>query len=340
MITLGELADRLGLAFSGDAARELRSIAPLGAAKGDQVAFISNKKYLSQLAETRAGAVIVKPEWQDDCPVDCLLSEHPYVSFARTTQVFDDRPVPDSGVHATALIADEAQLGEGVSIGPGACIEPGVVLGEGVIIGAGVYIGHDTQIGDRTRVYPNAVIYHGVSIGSDCTIHSQTVIGADGFGFAPGPQGWEKICQLGAVLIGDRVDIGASCTIDRGALEDTVIADGVIIDDQVHVAHNCRIGKNTAIAGCTGIAGSTTIGENCTLAGAVGVSGHLEICDNVHLTGQTRVTKSITEPGSYSSGTPMAETREWGRNAVRFTQLDTLHKRIAALEKALNNKNG
>ena len=259
--------------------------------------------------------------------------------FDATITVTNFGPVPASGVHATALVADEATLGEGVSIGARACVEPGVVLGDGVIIGAGAYVGHDTQIGDRTQIYPNAVIYHRVKIGSDCTVHSQTVIGADGFGFAPGPEGWEKICQLGSVLIGDRVDIGASSTIDRGALEDTVIADGVIIDDQVHIAHNCRIGKNTAIAGCTGIAGSTTIGENCTLANAVGVSGHLEICDNVHLTGQARVTKSITEPGSYSSGTPLAETREWGRNAVRFTQLDALHKRLAALEKALQEKN-
>jgi len=339
MITLGELAGRLGLTFSGDADRTLSGIAPLGSAGDDQVAFISDKKYLPQLSETRAGAVILKPEWQEQCPVDCLVSERPYVSFAKTTQVFDNRPAVSAGVHASAQVSEDASLGTGVSIGPFACVEAGAVLGDGVVIGAGAYVGHDVMIGDRSRIYPHAVIYHSVKMGSDCSVHSHSVIGADGFGFAPGPEGWEKICQLGSVLIGDRVDIGASSTIDRGALDDTVIADGVIIDDQVHIAHNCRIGKNTAIAGCTGIAGSTTIGENCTLAGAVGVSGHLEICDNVHLTGQARVTRSISEPGSYASGTPLGETREWGRNAVRFTQLDKLHQRIAALEKALKNNN-
>jgi len=339
MITLGELADRLGLTFSGDATRLLSGIAPLGSAGADQLTFLSEKKYLPQLAESGAGAVILKTEWRDQCPVDCLLSERPYVSFARATQVFDNRPAPSLGIHGSAHVADNATLGAEVSIGPFACVEAGAVLGDGVVLGAGAYVGHNAVIGDRSHIYPSAVIYHSVIMGSDCTVHSHTVIGADGFGFAPGPEGWEKICQLGSVVIGDRVDIGASTTIDRGALADTVIADGVIIDDQVHIAHNCRIGKNTAIAGCVGIAGSTTIGANCTLAGAVGVSGHLEIADNVHLTGQSRVTRSLSEPGSYSSGTPLAESREWGRNAVRFTQLDKLHRRIAALEKALQNNN-
>ena len=164
-------------------------------------------------------------------------------------------------------------------------------------------------------------------------IHSHSVIGADGFGFALGPEGWEKIVQSGGVRIGDRVEIGACTSVDRGTLEHTVIADGVIIDNQVQIAHNCRIGKNTAIAGCTGLAGSTIIGANCTLAGGVGVVGHVEICDNVHVTGMTMVTRSITEPGSYSSGTPMTATRDWKRNAVRFSQLDSLQQRLASLEK-------
>ena len=338
MITLGELARRLELSFSGDGDKVLEGIAPLGSAGEHQVAFISDKKYLPQLAKTRAGAVILKPEWQQESPTDVMLSPQPYVSFARATQVFDDSPVPLPGVHETAQVDPSVTLGEGVSIGAYACVEADACLGDGVVIGAGAYVGHGAELGAGSRLHPKAVIYHGVVMGKNCTVHSHSVIGADGFGFAPGPDGWEKICQLGSVRIGDNVDIGANTTVDRGALDDTVIEDGVIIDNQVQIAHNCRIGKNTAIAGCTGIAGSTTIGANCTLAGAVGVSGHLEICDNVHFTGQSRVTRSITEPGSYSSGTPLGETREWGRNAVRFTQLNTLYQRITALEKALRGK--
>ena len=201
------------------------------------------------------------------------------------------------------------------------------------MLGANAYLGHDSHLGAGTLVHPNAVIYYDVRIGENCVVHSQTVLGADGFGFAPGPQGWEKISQLGGVRVGDGVEIGACTTIDRGALDHTIIEDGAIIDNLVQIAHNCRIGKNTAIAGCTGLAGSTIIGANCTLAGGVGVVGHVEICDNVHVTGMTMVTKSITEPGSYSSGTPMTATNEWKRSAVRFSQLDSIQHRLVALEK-------
>ncbi|HEY7776516.1 MAG TPA: UDP-3-O-(3-hydroxymyristoyl)glucosamine N-acyltransferase, partial [Kineobactrum sp.] len=188
-------------------------------------------------------------------------------------------------------------------------------------------------IGAGSRLYPGAVLYHGVQLGEQCTIHSQAVLGADGFGFAPDGAGWQKIHQLGGVRLGNRVEVGACTTIDRGALEDTVVEDGAIIDNLVQIAHNCHIGKNTAIAGCTGLAGSTIIGANCTLAGGVGVVGHVEICDGVHVTGMTMVTKSITEPGSYSSGTPMSATRDWKRSAVRFTQLDSIQRRLTDLEK-------
>jgi UDP-3-O-[3-hydroxymyristoyl] glucosamine N-acyltransferase len=203
----------------------------------------------------------------------------------------------------------------------------------GAVVGANVYLGHNSRLGAATRVFPGAVIYHDVHVGENCVIHSQAVLGADGFGFAPGPSGWEKICQLGGVRIGDGVEIGACTTVDRGALDHTVIEDGAIIDNLVQIAHNCRIGKNTAIAGCTGLAGSTIIGANCTLAGGVGVVGHVEICDDVHVTGMTMVTKSITQPGSYSSGTPMARTGNWKRSAVRFSQLESIQKRLAAVER-------
>lgn len=336
--TLAALADALELDYKGDGERLLQSLAPLALAGPGQLSFLASKKHLAQLKTSQAGAVIIHPELAEHAPCDCLLSTNPYASFAKATQQFDNRPPVVAGVHPSAVVAPSVVMGEGVSIGPNAVIEDGVVLGDKVILGAGVYVGQGSAIGARTRIHPNAVIYYGITIGEDCTIHSQSVIGSDGFGFAPTGNGWEKICQLGGVRIGNKVEIGASTTIDRGALDDTVLADGVIVDNQVQIAHNCKIGKNTAMAGCTGLAGSTIIGENCTLAGAVGVSGHLEICDNVHLTGQARVTKSINEPGSYSSGTPLASTRDWGRNAVRFNQLEALNQRLKALEKALQSR--
>jgi UDP-3-O-[3-hydroxymyristoyl] glucosamine N-acyltransferase len=337
--TLGELARRFGLTCSGNADRRITGLATLANAGPQDLAFLANRKYLPQLSQTGAAAVVLHPDLADQCPIDCLLSEAPYVAFARLTHLFDRAPAPTPGVNQSAVVSPEAEVHPEASVGPHAVIEAGAVIGPGAVIGAGVYIGHDSRIGAGTRVYPNAVIYHDVHVGEGCVIHSQAVLGADGFGFAPGEEGWEKICQLGGVRIGDRVEIGACTTVDRGALDHTVIEDGAIIDNLVQVAHNCRIGKNTAIAGCTGLAGSTIIGANCTLAGGVGVVGHVEICDNVHVTGMTMVTKSITEPGSYSSGTPMTPTREWKRSAVRFSQLDSMHQRLAALEKQRTDQN-
>lgn len=336
MLTLGEVAARLDLELVGDPAAPIAGLASLASATDQDLTFITSRKRLGALGSTAAAAVILKPEWQRDCPVACLLAADPYLAYARASRLFDRQVTPDYRVHPSAIIATGVHLGASVVIGPGVVIEDGVVIADEVVIDAGVFIGANSRIGARTHLYPHVVLYHGVSIGDDCRIHAGTVIGADGFGYAPGPDGWERIAQLGGVQLGHRVEVGACSTIDRGALDDTVIDDGVIIDNQVQIAHNCRVGKNTAIAGCVGIAGSTTIGENCTLAGAVGVSGHLDICDNVHLTGQARVTRSIDSPGTYSSGTTLAPTREWARNAVRFTQLDTLERRLAALENAVS----
>lgn len=336
MLTLGEVAARLGLELVGDPDTSVEGLASLASASSQDLTFITSRKRLSALKSTSAAAVILKPEWRLDCPISCLLAEDPYLAYARASRLFERRGTPERRVHPTADIAAGVMLGKSISIGPGVVIEAGVCIADEVVVEAGVFIGADTRIGARSHLYPHVVIYHGVRVGDDCRIHAGAVIGADGFGYAPGPDGWEKIAQLGGVWLGDRVEVGACATIDRGALDDTVIGDGVIIDNQVQIAHNCRVGKNTAIAGCVGIAGSTTIGENCTLAGAVGVSGHLEICDNVHLTGQARVTRSITVPGSYSSGTTLAPTREWARNALRFAQLDTLEGRLSTLEKIVS----
>tara|TARA_R110001599_G_scaffold353463_1_gene593045 strand:+ start:92849 stop:93874 length:1026 start_codon:yes stop_codon:yes gene_type:complete len=332
MFSLAELADRYGLEFTGEEGISVSGIATLAEAGPEDIAFLANKKYLPQLASTQAAAVILSPDLVTHCPVACLVTETPYVAFARISHLFDKSPQSGPGVHPTAVVSSEARIHPSASIGPHVVVEPGAVVAAGVVLGAGVYVGHDSRLGAGSRVLPNAVIYHDVHLGEHCLIHAQAVLGADGFGFAAGPDGWEKVCQLGGVRLGDRVEVGAGTTVDRGTLGHTLIEDGVIIDNQVQVGHNCRIGKNTAIAGCTGLAGSTIIGSNCTLAGGVGVVGHVEICDNVHVTGMTMVTKSITRPGSFSSGTPMSSTRDWKRNAVRFSQLESIHKRLAVLE--------
>lgn len=336
MPTLGRIAAALGEPLQGgDPETVVSGVASLERAGATQLAFLSDKRYLAALAGTDAGCVILKPEWADQCPVPVICAADPYLSYARASRLFerDTRAAP--GVHDKAIIDASVVLPERVRIAAYACIEADVVLGQDVVIGPGCFVGAGARLGAGSRLMANVTVYHDTELGERCRVHSGTVIGADGFGFARGPRGWERISQLGRVRIGNDVDIGASVTIDRGAVDDTVIGDGVIIDDQVHIAHNCRIGPRTAIAGCVGMAGSTRVGADCTMAGQVGVSGHLEICDNVHLTGQARVTRSIEAPGSYSSGTPLEPTRPWGRNAVRFTQLDALSRRVARLEAAL-----
>ena len=335
MPALGTLAAALELELKGDPDCEIRSLATLESAKADDLSFVSEKKHLAKLDQCSAGAVILHPDWVENWSGACLLSDKPYLHYARATHLFDDRPTPTGAIHPTSVIHDTAVLGSGVSIGPFAVIDAGVSIGSNTLVGPGVHIGANSSVGEGTRIYSGVVIYHGVTIGNACTVHANAVIGADGFGFAPGEAGWEKILQLGGVIIGDHVEIGASTAIDRGALGDTVLEDHVILDNQIHIAHNVRIGERTGIAACTGIAGSTTIGRDCTLAGMVGVSDHLTIGDNVHINGQGRVTRSISEPGVYASGTPIQPHRDWSKNAVRFEQLAQMAKRVAHLEKQL-----
>ena len=334
--TLEALAQHLGLQLDGDPQAKIAGLATLSSARAGDLSFLANERYLQQLDKTEATAVIIKSAHQDACFTNKLIAEDPYLAFARATALFNKQPASRLGIHPSACIDPAASLGSDCSIGAQCTIEAGAVIGEGAVIGPGCAIGADSRIGAHSRLHANVSVYHDVRIGSHCTIHSGAVIGADGFGFANDPQAdnrWVKIYQLGGVSIGDHVEIGAGTTVDRGALEDTLIGDGVIIDNQVQIAHNVSIGKNTAIAGCAAIAGSTQIGENCTIAGAVGIIGHLNIVNNVHITAMTLVTKSITEPGSYSSGTPMAQSREWRRNAVRFGQLDSINRRLNELEK-------
>ncbi|EAQ96184.1 UDP-3-O-(3-hydroxymyristoyl)glucosamine N-acyltransferase [Congregibacter litoralis] len=336
MVILGDLVAQLACEPGAvDVSIELDSIAPLGRAGPRDLAFVSEARYLEALKSCRAGCVILKAEWQDDCPVPSLCVPDPYLAYARVSRLFETLPRPEAGVHAGAFVDASATVPASASVAAGACVEAGAVLGESVVLGHGVYVGHGARLGNNCRLWPGAVLYHDVELGDDCVVHANTIIGADGFGFARRDEGWEKISQLGSVRIGNRVDIGAGVTIDRGALDDTVIADDVIIDDQVHIAHNCVIGRRTAIAGCVGMAGSTEVGEDCTFAGQVGVSGHLKICDNAHFAGQSRVSGKIDEPGSYTSGTALEPTRQWRKNAVRFTQLDGLQRRLVKMEARL-----
>ncbi|MEO1079656.1 MAG: UDP-3-O-(3-hydroxymyristoyl)glucosamine N-acyltransferase [Pseudomonadota bacterium] len=335
MVTLAELEELLGgRLLRGDPAARVTGVAPLQRASSSELAFVAEKKYVPGLRDARAGCVLLREAWAEECPVPVLCVDDPYLAYARASRLFEDAP-DAPGVHPTAVVDPSVRVPATVRIGAHAVIEANVELGDSVVVGPGCFVGARVSLGAGTRLMPNVTLYHDVTLGERCRVHSSTVIGADGFGFARRPNGWERIAQLGRVLIGDDVDIGASVTIDRGALDDTVIASDVIIDDQVHVAHNCRIGARTALAGCVGIAGSVTVGEDCTLAGQVGVSGHLEICDNVHIAGQARVTRAVVNPGAYSSGTPLEPTRQWARNAVRFTQLEALQRRVVELEEAL-----
>ena len=340
MLTLGEIAEALSLEFRGASDVPLTGLASLDLAGPQHLSFVSSKKYLRQLDSTGAGAAIIHPDWLDHWSGPSLFCDQPYLAYARATALFDDRPLPAGSIHASAVVDESVSMGANVTVDAGAVIEQGVVLGDNVWVGANVYIGHDCRIGAGTRLHPGTALYYGVLIGEHCTIHANAIIGADGFGFAPSSEGWVKIVQLGTVVVGDHVEIGAGATIDRGALTDTVLADKVILDNQVHIAHNVRVGERTGIAACTGIAGSTTIGADCTFAGMVGVGDHLEIADNVHVNGQGRVSKSLLEPGSYASGTSIQPYRDWSKNAVRFEQLAEMAKRLTALEKQLTQLAG
>jgi UDP-3-O-[3-hydroxymyristoyl] glucosamine N-acyltransferase len=331
--TLQVLASELGLEWRGQPDTPLTRLATLAAADAGSLSFLANPHYRPQLQSTRAAAVILHPDHADEAPCAVLLSTEPYRTYARVSHWFSTAPVPQAGVHPMAVVEEGVSLGEGVSIAPRVVIGAGAVLGDGVAIGAGSVIGEGCRLGAGTRLHANVTLYHGVSLGQRCTVHSGVVIGADGFGFAPGREGWHKIAQIGSVRIGDDVEIGANTSIDRGALGDTIIGNGVILDNLIQIAHNVEIGDFTAIAGCTGIAGSTRIGRHCTIAGGVGIAGHLEIGDRVHITMRTDVTGSLTKPGSYSSGTAMSETREWRKNAARFRQLDSLARRLIEIEK-------
>ena len=329
---LGELANILGAEVKGDANLVITGLATLKNAGPQDLSFLANMKYKQQLEATRAGAVIIHPDFATITPCAALLLDNPYAGYAQISHHFDPRPTPELGISPSAHIASTAILGDCVSIGHNVVVEDHAVIGSNTIVESNTYIGARSRIGENSRIAPNVSIYHDVSMGSHSMVHSGAVIGADGFGFAFDRGQWIKISQIGGVSIGDHVEIGACTTIDRGALDDTVIEDGVILDNQIQVGHNVRIGAFTCIAGCTAIAGSTTIGKYCRIGGAVGIVGHLDIADKVVITAMTLITRSIKESGMFSSGTGFETNKHWKKNVVRFRQLDDMAKRLRALE--------
>ena len=332
-VTLGELAEILGATLRGTADRKITGLATLQEAGPAQLSFLANPQYRKYLADTQAGAVLLKAADAEAYAGDALLVPDPYLAYARISHLFDPKPKAVPGVHPTAVVSDDAIVDATASVGPGAVIESGAIIGAGVTIGAQCFIGARSVIGAGGWLAPRVTLYHDVRIGQRAVIQSGAVLGGEGFGFANEKGVWQKIAQIGGVIVGDDCEIGVNTAIDRGALGPTVLGNGVKLDNQIMIAHNVQIGDHTAMAACVGISGSAKIGKHCMLAGGVGLVGHIEICDNVFVTGMTMVTRSITEPGSYSSGTAMQPAAEWRKSAARIRQLDDMYRRLQQVEK-------
>ena len=339
-IKLSELAEAHGLQFIGDGETIIDGVGTLSDATSSQLSFLSNPAYRSQLANTKAGVVLVKPDQADDCPVNALLSDDPYVSYALMAHLFDHRRRPEAGVHPTASIDPEALIGEDVYIGPHTSIGAGCKIADGCFIGPGCILIADCELGENTRLVARVTLCDGVKIGKRSIVHPGAVIGADGFGLAFDRDHWVKIPQLGTVQIGNDCEIGANTTIDRGAIGDTIIEDDVRLDNQIQIAHNVYIGAHTAMAGHVGISGSTRIGRYCMFAGGAGTVGHLHIADRTTVNFHSVVTKSITEAGTVWSNSLGAQpVREWNRTVVHLRKLERLARRVLKLEKSVAGRN-
>lgn len=338
-VTVEEIVADLGGELLGASTTVIDRIGPLEGATASSISFLSNPRYRSQLATSQAGCVIVAPDMAAEVSTrpSAIVSSDPYLYFARLTQWWAQRirPRPKFGVMPQAIVYPGALLGDDVYIGPFAVVEAGAMIEEGAVIGAHCYIGRGARIGAHSRLAPHVTIGADCTIGERCIFHSGVVIGADGFGFAPHAGRWEKIEQLGAVRIGNDVELGANTCIDRGALEDTVLEDGVKLDNLVQIGHNVHIGAHTAMAGCVGVAGSARIGAHCTVGGAASILGHLTLVDGVHISVATVVTRSILQPGHYSGVFPFDDNRAWEKNAATLRHLHALRERVRALEKQL-----
>ena len=331
--TAHEIAERFGLQVHGDGAVAVHGVATLAHAGPGQLSFLANPRYRAQLADSTAAVVVLRADDAEAAPGTALIARDPYVAFAKIAALFDVAPARPPGIHPSASIDPSAQVAPSAHIGAFVSIGARSVIGDGCVIGPGCVIGDDCQVGSGCELIARVTLVTRVRLGQRVRIHPGAVLGADGFGLAMDAGHWIKVPQLGGVVIGDDCEIGANACVDRGALEDTTLEEDVRLDNLVQVAHNVYIGAHSAIAGCTGIAGSAKIGRYCMLGGAVGVVGHLEICDKVVITGKSVVRNSIHEPGEYSSGTPLTDNRTWRKNAARFKQLDALARRILSVSK-------
>lgn len=337
-ICLAQLAKQLDAQLHGDGDIIVTSIASMNTAKSGQITFLSDSRYREKLPSCQASAVVLTEADLPFCQTAALVVKNPYLTYAKMAQLMDTTPASAEGIAASAVISENVKLGNNVSVGANAVIESGAELGDNVSIGAGCFIGKDTRIGANTKLWANVSVYHRVVIGKDCLIQSGAVIGSDGFGYANDRGNWIKIPQLGTVEIGDRVEIGACTTIDRGAIDDTIIGNGVIIDNQCQIAHNVIIGDNTAVAGGVIMAGSLKIGRYCQIGGASVINGHMEICDKVVVTGMGMVMRPITEPGIYSSGIPLQPNKVWRKTAALVLNIDDMNKRLKRMERKVNDQ--
>jgi len=333
-LRLAELAVRFGCELQGDPDALVERVAPLQEAGPGALAFLANRRYRRFLAGTRATAVVLDADAAAGCPVAALIARNPYATYARIAQLLHPVPPVAGGRHPSAVVEAGARVDPSAWVGALAHVAAGAVIGPRACVGPGSVVFAGAQVGADTRLVARVTLGEGVRIGQRCLLHPGCVVGADGFGQALDAGVYVKVPQVGSVVFGDDVEVGANTTIDRGAIGDTVIGDGVKIDNQVQIGHNVRIGEHTAIAGCAGISGSTVIGRRCMIGGMVGVVGHLEICDDVALTGRTMVSSSIRQPGVYSSALHADEAKRFRRNAARFRQLDELARRLQRLEGA------
>lgn len=334
-LTLGQLSEIAGAELRGDPDCVITHAATLQDAEEGSISFLANPSYAGFLADTGASAVILGPKHADDCPVDCLISENPYLAHARVmTALYPHAPIKP-GVHASAVVDVDARVAPDAQVAANCYLGPGVVVESGSFIGPSCVLLENVVVGEGSRLVASVTLCADTRLGRRCLIHPGAVIGGDGFGFANDDGAWAKVPQVGKVILGDDVEVGSCTSIDRGAIGDTLIADGVIIDSQVHVAHNVKVGKHTAIAGCAAIAGSSEIGAFCTIAGAAGITGHVELTDHVHVSGMTAITRSIKKPGIYTGTVPPMEHATWLKNFARLRHLDDMVRRVRALEKEL-----
>ncbi|MBO9662935.1 UDP-3-O-(3-hydroxymyristoyl)glucosamine N-acyltransferase [Dokdonella sp.] len=335
---LDELAERFELTLRGDPAVRIEGVATLAQADASRLGFLANPRYRSQLAETRAGAIVLREAEADGWHGASLIAKDPYVAFARIAALFESTPAAATGVHASAVVAPGARVAAGASVGPCCVIEDGAEIEDGAVLGPHCVVGPRCRVGAQSRLVARVTLVQDVVLGHRVLIHPGAVLGADGFGLAfergdGEPGHWIKVPQLGGVRVGDDCEIGANTTIDRGALGDTVLEEDVRLDNQIQIGHNVTIGAHTALAGCAAVAGSARIGRYCLIGGGAGILGHLSLADRVTVTAMSLVTHSIREAGEYSSGTPIQPNRQWRRNAARFKHLDELARRVDAAEK-------